>query len=150
MSIHGQCPGHSVTVSALKGTRCYTRLCQHPVMTLIFEERDTPGTAESSAYTRRMERLDAPSFKIDDRMQRHLVALAAERGVSVQELLESTFGRPREPELAELEEQRRRLYDFLLAEYRANVDPQGTRTDWERWLAEGAPAEETPSSTRHR
>ncbi|MEO3787872.1 hypothetical protein ABGB12_31480 [Actinocorallia sp. B10E7] len=120
-------------------------------MTLSFgEERDVPGAAESSARARRMERLEAPSFQVDDRMRRHLVALAAEQGVSVQELLESAFGRPREPELAELEEQRRRLYDFLLAEYRANVNPRGTRTDWERWLAEGAPAEEIPSDARSR
>lgn len=92
-----------------------------------------------------MERPQEPSFQVDDRMRRHLVALAAEQGVSVQRLLEDAFGRPPEPDLVELEEQRRRLYDFLLAEYRANVDPEGTRTDWERWLAEGTPAEVVPS-----
>lgn len=102
------------------------------------------------AYTRGMDRLEASSFQIDERMRRHLAGLAAERGISVQELLESAFGRPGEPDLAELEEQRRRLYDFLLAEYRANVDPRGTRADWERWLAEGTPAAEIPADAERR
>ncbi|GAA0959250.1 hypothetical protein [Actinocorallia libanotica] len=97
-----------------------------------------------------MDRLEASSFQIDERMRRHLAGLAAERGISVQELLESAFGRPAEPDLAELEEQRRRLYDFLLAEYRANVDPRGTRADWERWLAEGTPAAEIPADAERR
>ena len=119
-------------------------------MTPKFDSRDAPGPAGARDRARRTDRPGAPSFQIDDRMRRHLAELAAERKISVQELLEGAFGRPREPDLAELEEQRRHLYDFLLAEYRANVDPEGTRADWERWLAEGAPAEEASADTRPR
>ena len=119
-------------------------------MTPTFDPRDSRGPAGAPARTRRTDRLGAPSSQIDDRMRRHLAELAAERRISVQELLESAFGRPREPDLAELEEQRRHLYDFLFAEYRANVDPEGTRADWERWLSEGTPPEEIPDDERPR
>ena len=113
-------------------------------MELRFGSRDSAGTPDPS-HCRDGERLEVPPFEVDEPMRRHLVGLAAEQGVSVQRLLEKTFGSPHEPDLAELEEQRRRLYDFLFGEYRTNVDPEGTRADWERWLAEGTPAEEIPA-----
>ncbi|WP_106403492.1 hypothetical protein [Actinocorallia populi] len=65
-------------------------------MTLAFGFGEPPGDLFDAAYTRVMAQLEArePGFSIDEDLQRHLAALARQRGVSLRELLIGAFGEP--------------------------------------------------------
>lgn len=91
-------------------------------MALMFESRDSPEAETLAAYTRAMAHLEAQEhgFSIGEDMQRHIMAIAKERGLSPRELLADAFGEP--PRRPDYDERRVQALRFRAALARINAE----------------------------